>query len=123
MAPLPASRAAASTSRLGSAAARPVPAPASRPAARPLPSRPGALAVPMLDAQWARDAAADARPTLLEQLVVAFFRAGDDHSRTSIDDAIPAEYRSDAPQAQRAWVHSHIATRLATAGDDAFADH
>jgi hypothetical protein len=39
----------------------------------------------------------------------------------SDEEEIPAEYRRDAPSAHGSlWVNSHIATRLATAGDEKF---
>jgi hypothetical protein len=40
-------------------------------------------------------------------------------SARSDEEEIPAEYRQDVPVAHGStWVNSHIATRLATAGDE-----
>lgn len=86
-------------------------------------SRPRQLAPPAPALALPSLSLADDAKVALQQLVAAFF--ADAPPADGIDDDIPPEYRRDAHQGGghgSSWVHSHIATRLATAGDDAFAD-
>lgn len=69
---------------------------------------------------WAEEPA-----TIIQQLLTSLFvQDSRSHSTasTEIDSEIPEEYRRchDAKAFSHGseWVHSHIATRLATAGDD-----
>lgn len=61
---------------------------------------------------------AEESKTVLQQVLEALFPSRDER-RSDFDDEVPAEYLIDSsPSHSSAWVHSHIATRLATAGDD-----
>ncbi|KAI8468790.1 MAG: hypothetical protein J3K34DRAFT_522693 [Monoraphidium minutum] len=78
-----------------------------------------ALALPSMD--WADEAAA-----ALQQMMSALFSFAPAKAQTRPEmEDIPEEYRADEPAGGHGstWVNSHIATRLATAGDDVFSDH
>ncbi|KIY94028.1 hypothetical protein MNEG_13935 [Monoraphidium neglectum] len=76
-----------------------------------------ALALPSVDFDWAAET-----KTLLQQLLAAVLPP---KKASEINEEIPVEYRYDSHAGGHSstWVHSHIATRLATAGDDDLADH